>query len=214
MRRSTRLHDAVLQLQYPQRGQDVFARTSFGVRGQRTRRGVRVGRPAHRAHFAVGRAVSPVEVSVFEFQPRQTDLSVDPMGADPVAKRHRCHRLRDGRPGTANFLFGKHFVLGVPSGNAHVVRCWQLFREEHKTVVRGNRDPGGIPVVGQPDSPEGGRLAYEQDDKFERDRGRGFTTGRSAVYVCNHIDGRVGWHLLRQSLRHDRNVFVDIPASV
>jgi len=151
----------VLQLQYPKRGQVVLDRTSVGGRGQRARRGVHVGRTADRAHFAVGRAVSPVEAAVFELQPRQAVLSVDPMGANPVAQRHHGRRLRNGRTGTANVLLGKHSVLGFPRDNDHVVRCRQLFREKPETVVRGDRDSDVIPVVGESDSPAGGRMASE-----------------------------------------------------
>lgn len=59
----------MLQLQYHKQGEVVLDRTSVGGRGQRTHRGVHVGRLADRADFAVGRAVCPVETAVFELQP-------------------------------------------------------------------------------------------------------------------------------------------------
>jgi len=68
--------------------------------------------------------------------------------------------------------------------------------------------------VGEPDSAGGGRVASEQRDQFERDRGQGFATGRSTVYVYNDRDGCVSGHLLRQGVRHDRHVFVDLPTPV
>lgn len=83
------------------------------------------------------------------------------MGAYPIVERHHGRGLRNGRPGTANVLLGKHSVLVVPRDNAHVVRCRQLFREKHETVVCGNRDSDVISVVGESDSPAGGRVASE-----------------------------------------------------
>jgi len=109
----------------------------------------------------LGFAVSPVEAAVFEFQPRRTELSIDPMDTDFVFERCYGRRVQNCRSGTKNVLLGKYYVLGVSGHHAHVVRCRQLFREKHKTFVRSDRDPDSILVMGQPDSPEGKRMASE-----------------------------------------------------
>jgi len=63
--------------------------------------------------------------------------------------------------GQETFYLGSIYVLDFPRDNTHVVRCRQLFREEHKTVVRGNHDSDCVPVTDQSDSLEGGLVAYE-----------------------------------------------------
>lgn len=84
-------------------------------------------------------AVSPVENAVFELQPRQTQLSNDPVVADIVADRGHGRWLHDGRTGPANVLLGKRRVLGVSGRRGHVVRCRKLFRNATGTVVLRDR---------------------------------------------------------------------------
>jgi len=105
-------------------------------------------------------------------------------------------------------------VLGFPRDNAHVVRRRQLFREAFNTVVFCDRRADFILAVDQSVGPEGGRVAFERVDQFERIRGQRFAIRRSTVYVYNDRDGRLGRNLLRQSVRDDHHVFFDIPTSI
>jgi len=82
----------VLQLQYPERSSDILARKNLPLNKKCPRQGIHVSCSTDRTGFAVGLPQRPVEAPVLELQSRQTELSDDSLGADPIAERHRGHR--------------------------------------------------------------------------------------------------------------------------
>lgn len=168
--RSTTLHNTILQLHYPEWSSDVFAWKNFYCYRKCPRRWVHILNSANRSCLAVGLPLRPVEAAALKLQPWQTELLNDSLGADPITRHHRGHRLQIGRPGKTNILSGKRNVLVFSRDSVHVVRCGKLFRETFNTVVFGDRHTDLIPIVGQSVSVERRRLVSEQNYQLKHIR--------------------------------------------
>jgi len=136
---------------------------------------------------------------VHELQLRQTQLSVDSLGTDIVVERRRGGRSRNGRAGKRDVLLGKLTVLGVAGNRDHVVRSRQFFRKKDRNVDDFDRGTHVIHVLDPPDG---------------RKRPGRVGARRSAVFLRDKPDGRVGRIVLRQGIRYDSHVFVGFPTPV